>query len=53
MFNNKLIRMNYRSRNTLRVLQLWGSACFQQLENYQRRGFLSAMLHLWAEAPIR
>jgi hypothetical protein len=26
-----------RYRNTLRVLQLWGSACFQQLGNYQRR----------------
>jgi len=37
MFNNKLFYMNYKNRNTLRVLQLWGSACFQQLENYQRR----------------
>jgi hypothetical protein len=29
--------MNYKNRNTLRVLHLQGSACFQQLENYQRR----------------
>ncbi|MGD0037750.1 MAG: hypothetical protein ABSC53_10715 [Bacteroidota bacterium] len=37
MFNNKLISMNYRRGNTLRVLQLWGSACFQQLAGYQCR----------------
>jgi hypothetical protein len=29
--------MNYSNRNTLRMLQLQGSVCFQQLENYQRR----------------
>ncbi len=29
--------MNYRNRNTLRVLHLQGSACFQQFETYQRR----------------
>jgi len=27
--------MNYRSGNTLRVLQLWGSACYQHIENLQ------------------
>jgi hypothetical protein len=26
---------------------------FVYIENYQRRSFLSAMLHLWAEAAIR
>ncbi|MCX6120004.1 MAG: hypothetical protein NTX44_00090 [Ignavibacteriales bacterium] len=26
-----------RYRNTLRVLQLWGSACYQQFENYHLR----------------
>ena len=31
---NLIISIDYKSRNTLRVLQLWGSACFQQLENY-------------------
>jgi len=29
--------MSSRNSNTLRVLQLWGSACFQQFKGYQRR----------------
>jgi hypothetical protein len=29
--------MNYRNSNTLRVLQLQGSACFEHVANYQRR----------------
>ena len=33
----EIISMNYRNRNTLRVLQLWGSACFVYIETYQRR----------------
>jgi hypothetical protein len=34
--NKNLFSMNYRNRNTLRVLQSWGSACFVHIENYQR-----------------
>ena len=34
VLNNKLYNMNYKNRNTLRVLQLWGSACYQQFAVY-------------------
>jgi hypothetical protein len=41
--------MNYKNRNTLRVLQLWGSACFVYIvgihgfaKNYQCRSALLA-----------
>ncbi|MGD0036362.1 MAG: hypothetical protein ABSC53_03610 [Bacteroidota bacterium] len=53
--------MNYRRGNTLRVLQLWGSACFQQLENYQRRipqqkhlriNLLVRRLSWWSRHPL-
>jgi len=34
---NLAINMNYRNRNTLRVLQLCGSACLVYIETYHRR----------------
>jgi len=49
MFNNKLFSMNYRRGNTLCVLQLWGSACFQHIESYQRRSL--APVHYAPRSP--
>jgi predicted RNA-binding protein with PUA-like domain len=43
VFNWSFGIMNYRNRNTLRVLQLQGSACLVYFENDQCGSFLLAV----------